>query len=566
MFDRSRLFLLCCCLGSLPDMSLAQTPSQTTDPASPAVPKSPTPETAIETTPETPEPVAASITPEGVLIGRENVYWNPRFGRYLTKLDLEHADWAADHNAPVLGPKPERATALYLNRLLAQGRAAGHKGVLYDNRDRGHSPLSMKRFPQMTPIHYSAALSARGLDYGLAEPLLFPLITLGNSSTAFTSGRYPRSLPRFAMTNPASVRRALQTYVSNHIYIYPEHRDHDATDRYPANWPYMLISQGSSGSDRPFLEAVALILAAFTPDTRAALVKTRLLAPTVQMVFRRAQTRVRSRAAYFSAAAHPTAFDKAAIAPTRMMALANSITPQDIPPLVALSVQNESFRVKAGLIKRSEKLFDTPAAIARVWRGWEWEKEMTLTAAATKDINGRDLEFRWVLLRGDPERVRIIPLDTNGQRARLVLNWQTPRQVSPEYPIISNRVDIGVFAYNGVHDSAPAFVSISFPDHQERRYEAGPDGTMRLMEINYDVRQSKAVFDPLLHWKARWRDQFNYDANGQLTGWQRLRSENPAPLLFGPDGELEDGQEVSYEIVDQGRLKMSLGPVAKQAP
>ncbi len=498
-----------------------------------------------------PEP--ARPGPDGIVIGARNLLWVPAAARYLALMDLENAG----ARGRLFGPRLERTAALYLNRLAAQGRAAGLSGVLYDNRDRGHSRLSPELFPQLTPVIYGDDLEKRGLDYGLAESILFPAITLGNSSTAITAGRQPRSLPRLAMTRPGGALRALQTYAANHIYVYPEHRDHDATDRFPANWPYMLISQGSSGSDRPFLEVVALILASFTPETRARLEAEHLVAAAVQMVFRRAQTTVRSRAAYLSGAAHPTAFDKSAINPTRMMALAQSLAPETIPPQVVLQVESEDFRPRAGLAGRSERLFDTPAAIARIWRGLEWEREMVVSAAQTKDPNDRPLTFIWVLLRGDPERVRIVPLDESGSRARITVNWQDERQIVPGDPRTSSRVDIGVFADNGAHLSAPAFVSVSFPTHQKRRYAPVSDGGMRLVEIDYDAAARKTAFDPALHWTAPWQDRFRYGADGSLVGWERRLRDKV--LHFTAGGKLRGGVPVAYELTPRSEMKMRVG-------
>ena len=53
-------------------------------------------------------------------------------------------------------------------------------------------------------------------------------------------------------------------------------------DVYPANTPYVITSQGSSGSDQVFLSAVACTLAAFRPETKELLVRTGTLMPTVQ--------------------------------------------------------------------------------------------------------------------------------------------------------------------------------------------------------------------------------------------------------------------------------------------
>ncbi|MCB1312565.1 MAG: hypothetical protein KDK29_12110, partial [Sedimentitalea sp.] len=52
----------------------------------------------------------------------------------------------------------------------------------------------------------------------------------------------------------------------------------------------------------------------------------------------------------------------------------------------------------------------------------------------------------------------------------------------------SARIDIGVFANNGVHDSAPAFLSVLLPAHEIRQYEpAGAGGAPALLEIDRAV-------------------------------------------------------------------------------
>ena len=65
--------------------------------------------------------------------------------------------------------------------------------------------------------------------------------------------------------------RLWQNASANALYVHPAHKDYEDRDLFPANTPYLIVSRGSSGSDRPFLEAVAMILAAFRPDTKAKL-------------------------------------------------------------------------------------------------------------------------------------------------------------------------------------------------------------------------------------------------------------------------------------------------------
>lgn len=502
---------------------------------------------AADTVPKKPAP--PTPVAEALVLTQDMLGWDPMTDTFV----LRPVVLPNTTGRPVISPQDQSPEASLLRSLYGRGRAAGLAGVFYDNRDRGHSAMPAQLFPQLTRLEYDASLKVRGLDYGLAGMLTFPAITFGNSSTAITSGVSPRSQARLAMTEPMGPQRAWSGYRLNQIYIYPEHRDHDEVDLYPANWPYMLVSQGSSRSDKPFLRAVGMILAAFTPETRARLESLGLVSPTVQMVFRRAQTGVKTRADYLSGAAHPSAFSAQAIAPSAMISLANSLRPEDIPPVVELAVEAEDFSEHADLDARSERLFDTPSAIARLWRGLAWQHEMVVSAAATRDPNGRDLTFDWVLLRGDPARVTLTLLDPTGSRARITLNWQGRSfaplgfAAAPPDPF-TDRVDIGVFANNGVHDSAPAFISVSFPTHQQRSYAPVAGAGIQISEVDYDALGRKERYDPLLYWSAPWRDSYHYDAAGKMTGWSR-QDASPTPATdYGADGNLADGGVVSYAI------------------
>jgi hypothetical protein len=215
--------------------------------------------------------------------------------------------------------------ARILRDLDAAGAAHGFGGILYDNRDRGHSRLKQTLFPRLSHLVYDLPLQSDGADYGLAGSILLPAVVFGNSSTAITAGPAPRSLTRFAMTRDGLPGRMARLYEDNHLYVYPEHRDHDEADLFPANWPYTLTSQGSSGSDQPFLEAIAMTLAAFRPETFARLREERLVAPTLQMILRRSLTGVESREDYLGGGAHPVVFDATRLRPARMVELAASL-------------------------------------------------------------------------------------------------------------------------------------------------------------------------------------------------------------------------------------------------
>lgn len=453
---------------------------------------------------------------------------------------------------------PDRKTAAtdILREHYKRGRAAGNLGDLYDNRDRGHSEPPAKDHPQLARVAYSAAARAAGIDYGVNDQILFNAPVLGNSSTAITGGAFWRSLPRLLLTRADGTGplRLWQNAAGNALYVYPAHKDYgpESGDLFPANTPYLLVSHGSSGSDQPFLEAVAMIYAAYRPETKARLVQEGLLVPTTQMVFRRSLQTVRSRDDYMSAAAHPAAFEGYDINLARMVSLANAIKADAIPPQVRIRVTSEDLGTEgrdffgAGL---SEQLFDTPAAVARIWRSSAPSRTITLDAGETTDPNGRPLTFDWRLLAGDPGKVRITPSE-DGRSATIALDWHEPFRVSEDNPVETHRVDIGVFANNGVHDGAPAILSVFMPPNEARVYEAGPDGAPRIAGIDYQGHPG-AYADPMLLPRADWRDAYHYAGDGTPLGWTRTRADGATEEFDALGNRIRPGaaaEPVSYPL------------------
>ncbi len=428
-------------------------------------------------------------------------------------------------SAPVLGAESNTSGHRLLWKLVFEGKAAGNSGDLYENRDREHSLLPPDAHPQLTRILFDNEIRAAGFDYGLAGPLIFDRPVIGNSSTAVKQGPLWRSLPRLALGHHENVLTLYQNYLAGQVHVYPEHRDHDPEygDLFPANTPFYIISQGSSGSDQPHLEALAMILAALRPETKAFLHENQLLAPTVQLIFRRSLAAVSSVEGYRSGQAHPSVIPRDQINLLRMVGFANSLTPETVPPMVRLSVLSETIAIQGVDYfgeDLTERLIDTPVAIGRVWRSHAFRRSMIVSVESTRDLNGRPPEFTWRILRGDPARTRVEPLDDRGLRARITVDWQLPRPVPGSPDIRSSRVDVGVFANSGHSDSMPGLISILLPQHETRRYEAGPDGEMRIQSIDRRVEQD-AYADPVLFPRCDWRDVYQYSAEGVLQGWER---------------------------------------------
>ena len=484
-------------------------------------------------------------------VGPGNTGWDPTAARLVARFSFPPIlKTHAFLDRPPPGPLAD------LQQLVARGFAAGNVGDLYDNRDGGHSRLPIGRREQLAHVVYSAEARAAGIHYGLNTQILFEAPTFGNSSTAI-SGSVWRSQPRLALTSPGGAARLWQLYSSNHLYVFPEHADHDPPaeggrgDLLPANTPYVLISQGSSSSDRPHLQAIRAILAAFARDTKARLIEERLIAPMLQQVFRRGQKAIAGDpAAYMSGRAHPSAFRGEDIDLATMIRLAQALRPETIPPMVRLALRRESKPGPVFADRLGERLFDTPGAIARVWRGAAAIRVYEIEAQA-KDPNGRKLGFHWRILRGDPGRIRIEPLDETGARVRVTLGWHEPSPVPGRPEIPSARVDIAVFADNGAELSAPAFFSMLYPAHQDRRFDAG-----RLSAIDHRADR-KTYVDPLIWPRRDWQDRFLRNAEGRTIGWTRQGPVGPARfftahglevLETGPDGRPARARRVTYPV------------------
>ncbi|MCV6598575.1 MAG: hypothetical protein OIF40_16025 [Mangrovicoccus sp.] len=429
-----------------------------------------------------------------------------------------------------------------INRLFRQGKAAGLANVLYDNRDQDHSRLDLTTLPQLRETRYQDGPIRQRYGTGLAGPFRFDLPVIGNASLAVTRGIFSRSLPRLAMQSQVPAQTAYGLYAANHLYVHPEHRDHDLAigDLYAAQTPYMLISQGSSGSDRAFLRALALTYAAFPPNTFARLREEGLLPATAQMILRRTRQEVRSDAQYLSPAAHPTAFAGESLRPLAMISLANSLRPDQIPPMVTLRMV-EDLRARRGwdylAVNLSEELFTTPSAIARIWRSFAGQRRMVISAASSKDPNGHPLQFHWVLLRGNPEKVTITTNGPGDAQAEILVDWHDPSELRGPSGIASSRVEIAVIAHNGFHYSAPAFISLALPLYQKREY-AGAGAESRLWRINYRADQR---IDPLIWPIAPWDDRLAHGPDGQINAMTRRRQNmaQPDTLRRKNDGSWE---------------------------
>lgn len=254
---------------------------------------------------------------------------------------------------------------------------------------------------------------------------------------------------------------------------------------YPANIPMVVISQGSSFTDIPFLQAFYSTMAAFPPDTQAKLIESRLLVPTLQSIFRQSNRTVQSEEDYFTGKAHPPVFDGVQINEEKMINTAHLMSLSRVPPVAMVEVASESpeeagrdfFEMEP--IKNS-LLGTTPVSVGRIFRGSSYQREMVVKATRSADLLRRPLSFRWSLLQGDPKRVKIEP-NREGGEAKITVSWHPEMKTTSG--LSTHRVDIGLFVSNGFAWSAPAIISFYMLPNEARFYD--DDG--RLIEICYEA-------------------------------------------------------------------------------
>jgi len=482
---------------------------------------------ATETTAVPPTRVQGSTA----LVTDRNTRWEPQRFTLTSEFTVAPAS-PPGRSTPTLLDTP---AARLVNTWVREGSAAGFHGILYDNRDRGHSTLDQAQWPELVFVRYSPEIRAAGADFGFRPWQRFSLPTFGNASTALVNPVYWRSNPRTMLGNRLHTTLMLEHYLSNQLYCAPEHNDFDPPhgDVYPANAPCWLISQGSSGSDQPFLKAIALTLAAFPPETRARLERDGLLMHAVQWTLRQSLKSLSSADDFFTGLAHPAVFREEQLDPERMVQRAHAMSPDRIPPLVRLAVLRES-RAGHGVDYFSggptEELLTHPLLIARIHRTIARKRTIVVQASATPATRPAT-GFRWVVLQGDPASVDIRPLNPESSIAAITFTWQPSFPVRSAAELPCSRVDVGVFSETAGVPSMPAMICSLAIASEKRLYDGD-----RLLSVDYaDPESSKIYSDPLFVPTRNWKDTYQYGSDGTLSGWIRTTA-GQQPQHFNADG------------------------------
>lgn len=211
--------------------------------------------------------------------------------------------------------------------------------------------------------------------------------------------------------------------------------------------------------------------------------------PSLNMLFRASQRTLASPRDYLTGVAHPPVFLPANLDTPKLVRMAHALTTNDLPPVVVLDVVRETCKSGARPhlfdIVRSERLFDSPLAVGRVFRGAARTRTLELKASCRRP----DARLHWVLLQGDPAKVTFTPNPTNSALMTVTVAHHTPFEtpLGNRRSILTARVDIGVIAETGTTFSLPAILSLAFLGHEQQR-TYGAD--RRILSIDYSRGQA----------------------------------------------------------------------------
>lgn len=470
-------------------------------------------------------PAGGSIT-----INETNIVWNFDAGVFNASVrvgDPRHPlpSLAAKYSAS----KPTSPERPYVAAWLSGGSGAGNTGDLYVNRDGGHSMLAVGDFPNLTSIKYDAQAKARNIHLDIPNTLFGNAPVFGNISRGHTKGAFWRSMARATFTDPGIAARMDLFYRNNQFWVMPAVNDFgkpELGDVFPANAPFHLVSVGISWSDQPFLRAALAASASFRLSTKQALIRRRLMAPTLQWLLRRTQKGIGSEDAYLSPSAHPTAFDAKRLDVVELVKRAHELKMEEIPPAVSLSLINSRlYPIKFPEPGRdypdtlSELLFATHSAICMILRAPDGERTYLLRAQTLPETDPT-ATFTWRVVNGPADAVKIsAPLGEalNGPENGFA-------QITVDRRHLTNRIDVACFAKT-THTTfgAPSVISF-YPIPQEKRAYR-PDG--QIASIDY-TNPDRVYSDPAIALPRHWTDTYDYTPDGKPLGFTRSYNGEPS--------------------------------------
>ena len=484
-------------------------------------------------------PIVPAIVPPDLMlkIAETNLDWNFDANCFVAQIDMASVTSAVPKDAAgrYNGPAKKKISAW-----LRDGTAAGNANEFYFNRDGGHSKLVVTNYPGLVSVLMDEKARELGIDR-LTPNVAFPRPVFGNASLAMTQGFMWRSAGRLHLTDPQLCARMQFMYSNNQFWVFPAVDDFSTVatnrvDRFAAASSFQLLTEGRSWSDQQYLRAAVAASAAMRSDTKESAIRRHLFAPTLQWLFRRSIPGVKSDDDYLTSKAHPTAFAKNDLDVEALVERAHSLKPADIPPAAAIAIVNSpKFPVKYPRPEvdypdgGAEFLSVTPFSVAMVLRDEQAKRTVLVKAVPFPGEEG-GTEFRWAVVHGDPDAVKIEPplgeSPLAPQRGVVQITVDR-RRIAP-----GERIDVACFAKRpGTAFGAPSFISFSSVALEKREWRE--DG--KIASIDY-TNPDNLYCDPAIALPRRWKDVYEYK-DGECTGFTRYSADGEKRGEFTKRGE-----------------------------
>jgi hypothetical protein len=275
-------------------------------------------------------------------------------------------------------------------------------------------------------------------------------IVISNSSTAANaseaSGSNTRYLDIAGQTLYHAVRHCWRHGI---LQFFPEHQDYDAVDWFRVNQPYVVTSQGSSGSEGEEVQRCNEIVKALRPDVREWMIANQRVGDIVAYLMRS-----NLPGGYLDPKNHqpvlstkwPSAED---------LALAVSLTIDTMPPKLSIKLISDSLK-QSNLVRTDEVI-----GLKRV--------DLTQSRVIEVELicDKPSVDFYWLKCQGESTIER-----NTKYRATITIPFQANFEIEAQdgHRLLSNRIDIIAVAYDGTHFSCPVFISeYTTPEARESR-------------------------------------------------------------------------------------------------
>ena len=276
--------------------------------------------------------------------------------------------------------------------------------------------------------------------------------------------------------DPLGMRFVAAQWQGNNLFVYPAHHDYRhglLGDLLPANTPGLLTSLGSSGSDQALLRALMLSLGAMPPESRKLLETKGLVSPILSWLLRRSLRRANDA----------QVIDGKEIDLDVLLRMAREFTPDHLPAVPRLSVQDESPPPQAGVDFFDENLSghalaSTACAVSRVFRSRADAIHLTLDLSHSLLPKGLSPSWSARVINGPADAVDI---QGDAKANRITLRFVWCRPFLDAHDVLSSRVDVAITS-QGAEDRGPAAIVSVWMSPQQWRLH---DNQGRLLEIDH---------------------------------------------------------------------------------